>query len=117
MGSLLVGSHEEIALARRSRKLFGGALRQAGIVAAAAIHAFENHIDRLAEDHTNAKAFAKAIAEIDGVIIEPNAIETNLVFFDLADELGNASQLVAMLKQRGVTWEPPERSGCGRVLI
>jgi threonine aldolase len=102
MGSLLVGSHEEITLARRSRKLFGGALRQAGIVAAAAIHAFENHIDRLAEDHTNAKAFAKAIAEIDGVIINPNAIETNLVFFDLADELGNASQLVAMLKQRGV---------------
>jgi len=102
MGSLLVGSREEVASARRSRKLFGGALRQAGIVAAAAIHAFENHIDRLAEDHTNAKAFANAIAEIDGVCIDPNEIETNLVFFDIAAELGNASQLVALLKQKGV---------------
>src|SRR5690606_27630024 len=58
MGSILVGSRDEIAVARRVRKVFGGALRQAGIVAAAALYAMEHHVERLREDHENAVAFA-----------------------------------------------------------
>ncbi|MCH7988900.1 MAG: aminotransferase class V-fold PLP-dependent enzyme [Planctomycetes bacterium] len=102
MGSILVGSAEDIANARRSRKLFGGALRQAGIVAAAAVYAWENHIERLAEDHENAKLFAEKIAEIDGLHINPEDVETNLVFFEVDPELGDASGLSAALKKRGV---------------
>ncbi|MCH8830591.1 MAG: aminotransferase class I/II-fold pyridoxal phosphate-dependent enzyme, partial [Planctomycetes bacterium] len=102
MGSILVGSAEEIRIARRARKLFGGALRQAGIVAAAAIHALENHIDRLADDHANAKLFAESIADVEGISLNADEVETNLVYFDLSPALGTAAQLAARLKERGV---------------
>lgn len=102
MGSILVGSKEEIYHARRSRKLFGGALRQAGIVAASAIYALENNVERLAEDHENAQALAHGIAEIDGLRIRPDEVETNLVFFDVDPELGYAAQLSAALVKQNV---------------
>lgn len=102
MGSILVGSAEDIAKARRARKLFGGALRQAGIVAAAALYAMEHHVDRLRIDHANAQAFADALRSVDGVTLEPADVQTNLVFFNVDRELGNATQLSAKLRQRGV---------------
>lgn len=102
MGSILVGSAEDIARARRVRKLFGGALRQAGIVAAAAVYALEHHVERLQEDHDNARAFAERIAQIDGVTLDPPDVETNLVFFSIEPELGTAAQLSARLKDRGI---------------
>ncbi len=102
MGSVLVGSKAEIAKARRVRKLFGGALRQAGIVAAAAIYAMEHHVERLRVDHENALSFADAIQKIDGIKLEPADVQTNLVFFSIDPELGSAAQLSAKLKQRGV---------------
>jgi threonine aldolase len=102
MGSILVGSKAEIARARRVRKLFGGALRQAGIVAAAAVYAMEHHVERLQDDHENARAFAEEIRRIDGVTLEPAEVQTNLVFFNVDPELGNAGQLSAKLRQRGV---------------
>ena len=102
MGSILVGSADEIYEARRARKLFGGALRQAGIVAAAAIYALDNHVERLADDHANARLFASAISEIEGIIIDPEGVETNLVFFGVDPELGDAGQLSAKLRQKGV---------------
>ncbi|GAB4137170.1 MAG: low-specificity L-threonine aldolase [Planctomycetaceae bacterium] len=102
MGSILVGSEEEIYYARRARKMFGGALRQAGVVAASAIYALENNVERLADDHANAKVFAQGIAEIDGISIDPAAVETNLVFFQLDANRGDASQLSAALEERGV---------------
>jgi threonine aldolase len=102
MGSILVGSKADIAKARRVRKLFGGALRQTGIVAASAIYALEHHVDRLQVDHDNARAFAEALHAVDGITLEPAEIETNLVFFNVDPELGNAAQLSAKLKQRGV---------------
>jgi threonine aldolase len=102
MGSILVGSKAEIARARRVRKLFGGALRQAGIVAAAATYAMEHHVDRLQVDHDNARAFAEEIRRIDGITLEPADVQTNLVFFNVDPELGNAAQLSARLRQRGV---------------
>lgn len=102
MGSILVGSAEDIAKARRARKLFGGALRQAGIVAASALYAMENHVERLAIDHENAKVLAEALQQIDGVTLDPPDVQTNLVFFNVDRELGNASQLSTQLRERGI---------------
>lgn len=102
MGSILVGSHEEITRARRVRKMFGGALRQAGIVAASAIYALENNVARLQEDHENARVFGDAIRLIDGITLDPPDVQTNLVFFNVDSELGNAAQLSAKLRERGV---------------
>jgi threonine aldolase len=102
MGSILVGSAEDIRKARRARKLFGGALRQAGIVAAAAIYAIEHNIDRLAKDHENAKRLAELIAGIPGLQVAVKPVETNLVFFDIDPNLGTGSQLSAALASRGV---------------
>jgi threonine aldolase len=102
MGSILVGSADEVRRARRARKLFGGALRQAGIVAAAAIYALEHHVERLQLDHDNAQAFADVIRGIEGLRLDPPDVQTNLVFFEVDRELGNAAQLSAKLKERGV---------------
>jgi threonine aldolase len=102
MGSILVGSAADMARARRARKLFGGALRQAGMVAAAAIYALEHHVERLAEDHANARLLAEAIAGIEGIRINPADVETNLVFFELDPDSGTAAQLSAALHARGV---------------
>ena len=102
MGSILVGSAEDIEQARRSRKLFGGALRQAGIVAAAAVYALDHNVDRMADDHANARAFAEALAEFDGVRINPDDVESNLVFFEVDPEIGDATQLAAKALDEGV---------------
>ena len=102
MGSVLVGNRDDIRKARRIRKLFGGALRQAGIVAAAAVYAMENNVERLAVDHENAKTLAREIAKIDGLSIAVEDVETNLVFFEVDAKLGNAAQLSAALLERGV---------------
>ena len=106
LGSILVGSAEEIRLARRARKMFGGALRQSGIVAAAAIYAVENHVDRLQQDHDNAQRLAVALSRIDGINVRPEDTETNLVFFEIDCELGTSVQLAAALKDRGVRMGP-----------
>ncbi len=102
MGAVLAGTQEDMARARRVRKLFGGALRQAGIVAAAALYALDHHIERLETDHANARAFAAAIADIAGLTVDPPDVQTNLVFFNVARSLGNAAQLSAKLKQHHV---------------
>lgn len=111
MGSILVGSGETIARARRARKLFGGALRQAGMMAAAALYALDHHVERLRVDHENARSFAESISLIHGLQIKPMEIETNLVFFDVASKLGTAAQLSARLRERGVRINPtgPQR--------
>lgn len=102
MGSILVGDHETIKKARRIRKLFGGAMRQAGMMAAAAVYAIDHHLDRLQEDHDNARAFAEAIAEIPGIIIDPRQVKTNLVFFDTDPAYGPAANLPAGLLEHKV---------------
>jgi len=102
MGSILVGSEKDILSARRARKLFGGALRQAGIVAAAAVYALEHNVERLAEDHRHAKQLAEMIADIRGLSVHADTIETNIVFFDVDPALGFASQLSGALESRGV---------------
>ena len=106
MGSILVGDASTIRLARRARKLLGGALRQAGMMAAAAIYALENHIDRLREDHDNARAFAEEVAAIDGIRLNPSEVESNLVFFQVEPKLGTSAQLSARLLEHGVKINP-----------
>lgn len=106
MGSVLVGSGEDMRQARRIRKLFGGALRQSGIVAAAAIYALEHHVDRLAEDHRNAQKLATLLSQIEGVSASPEETQSNLVFFSIAPELGTAVQLKNALADRGVLMGP-----------
>ncbi|MEZ6049548.1 MAG: GntG family PLP-dependent aldolase [Planctomycetaceae bacterium] len=102
LGSILVGSREDILKARRARKIFGGALRQSGMIAAAALYAFENNIERLQEDHDNARIFAREISEIPGIKINLENVETNLVFFEIDRERGYASQLSAKLNDLGI---------------
>jgi len=106
MGSMLVGSAEEVRLARRARKMFGGALRQSGMLAAAAIYALENHVDRMQQDHDNAFELASRLAEIDGVEADAAATESNLVFFEVDSQMGTAVQLAAALRERGVLIGP-----------
>ena len=72
----------------RYKQMFGGAMRQAGIVAAGALWALEHNVDRLAEDHANARALAEGLAAIDGVSIDPATVETNIVIFEVADPAG-----------------------------
>jgi threonine aldolase len=97
VGSAVVGSESFAKEARRIRKLFGGGMRQVGVLAAAAILSLENR-SRLAEDHARAKRLAGAIAGLPGVRFDPASVETNIVLFEVAD----ASGFVARLKEQGV---------------
>jgi threonine aldolase len=83
VGSIICGDAETVAKARRVRKLLGGAMRQAGVIAAAALVALEEMRDRLVEDHRNAKALAKGLSQIDGVKIDAAKVVTNIVPFEI----------------------------------
>lgn len=106
MGSILVGDAPLIARARRARKLFGGALRQAGIVAAAALYALDHHVTRLQEDHTHAQRLATGISQIPYLTLDAAGVESNLVFFHVDPIIGTASQVSARLKERGILINP-----------
>jgi threonine aldolase len=98
IGACLAGSHELIEEAWRYKQMLGGSMRQAGFVAAAARHGLQHNVERLADDHANAKFLAEGLAEIDGVEIDPTTVETNIVIFDVAD----ATDLHDKLKAAGV---------------
>lgn len=102
VGSLVVGSKDFIARAHRFRKQFGGGMRQAGILAAAGIYALEHNVERLAEDHLNAKRLAKGIAEIDGLDIDEKAVETNILFFHVRKPGLTVPMLLDRMKAEGV---------------
>jgi threonine aldolase len=102
IGSALVSTRDFIAQARRVRKLFGGGMRQAGLVAAGALYALEHHRDRLADDHRNARVIAGAVADTPGLRLEPPEVETNIIWIRVDAELGTASEVAAALEQRGV---------------
>ena len=101
VGSALAGPADLIARAHRHRKVLGGGMRQAGVIAAAALYAVENHVQRLAEDHANAKRLAEAVRQIDHLALDPEP-DTNLVFFRVDPAWGTAAELAARLKDRGV---------------
>jgi threonine aldolase len=100
VGSVLAGSEEFLVRARRFRKMFGGGMRQAGIIAAAALYALANHRDRLADDHDNAKALVRGLARLDGIEADPDAVETNIVFLRVTTM--PAADLAEKLKAEGV---------------
>lgn len=106
VGSALAGPKEMIQEARRHRKLFGGAMRQAGIIAAGALYALENNIERLAEDHANAQILAEGIRGIDGLTLQPDQVDTNIVIFRVDPTLGTAQDFVAALRDQGVLMLP-----------
>ena len=86
VGALLCGSREFVPEARRNRKMLGGGMRQVGILAAAGLVALDTMVDRLAEDHAHARFLARGLAELPGIVIDPDTVETNIVFFRVVDE-------------------------------
>jgi threonine aldolase len=102
VGSALAGPRDLIREAVRHRKLFGGGMRQAGVLAAAAIYALDHHVQRLAEDHDNAKRLAVGLRAIPGIRVDPLPIETNLVFFHLEPGPLTAAMLIERLRLRGI---------------
>jgi len=97
-GSALVGPADVIARARRIRKMLGGGMRQAGVLAAAALHALDHHVDRLAQDHAHARLLAGGLQGLPGVSVQPAV--SNMVFVDLAPE--RAAGAVERLRKAGV---------------
>jgi threonine aldolase len=83
VGACLAGSRAFIQEAWRYKQALGGAMRQAGIIAAGGVYALRHHVDRLAEDHDNARAFARGIAALPGIALDPAHVETNIVIFDV----------------------------------
>lgn len=102
VGSILLGETAFIAEARRQRKMVGGGWRQAGIIAAAGIVALETMVDRLADDHINAKRFAENLADLPGILLDPEGVKTNIVLFDLEPDGVDAYSVAAQAKQQGV---------------
>lgn len=112
VGSAVCGDRDTIARVVRFRKMFGGAMRQAGYLAAAALYALDHHVERLAEDHANARRLAEGLANIPGITV-PMPVETNMVFFDLDPRLGPAAafcdRLAAMERPVRVLPTGPQR--------
>jgi threonine aldolase len=100
VGSVLVGKSDFIAGAHRARKMLGGGMRQAGVLAAAGLYALEHNVARLAEDHANAKVLAEGLAGLPGLKLDPALVQTNMVFATLAPE--KVDGLVKHLKQAGI---------------
>jgi threonine aldolase len=125
VGACLAASQELIDEAWRYKQMWGGALRQAGIVAAAGLYALDHHVDRLADDHANARFLADALAEVPGVRLDPARVETNIVIFEVDDAfaltgaLWDAGVHVSPLgpnRVRMVTHLDVDRAGCERAV-
>jgi threonine aldolase len=103
VGSVLCGSQDFISKARRARKILGGGMRQAGVIAAAGIVALDSMVDRLKDDHDKARELATGLDEIDGISVEKNPPPTNMVFVRLSGESGvRVNEFVARLRDYGV---------------
>lgn len=102
VGSLVCASAPFVAEARRQRKMLGGGMRQAGILAAAGIVALETMVDRLADDHANARRLAEGLAQMPGILLDPDRIQTNIVIFELGPDAPSPAEFAASLAARGV---------------
>lgn len=119
-GSMVCGSEGFITRARRARKLLGGGMRQIGILAAAGIVSLTEMVDRLPEDHANARDFAQGLAVMDGILIDVDRIKTNLVFFSVQKSGLTASALAGKLDKEGLRVLPmpiPMEEGCIRAVV
>jgi threonine aldolase len=126
VGACLAGSEELIEEAWRFKQMMGGALRQAGIVAAGGLYALEHNVDRLAEDHENARLLAEGIAELRGASIDPSKVETNIVIFEVDDPAAVVAALIVEGVEttqmgpgriRAVTHMDVDRAGIERALV
>ena len=102
VGSLVVGSREFVDRARRQRKMLGGGMRQAGIIAAPGIIAIEKMVDRLKDDHENAKLLARGLMRIDGISLDLDRVQTNIVLYDVSGLGINANEWAAKMRDSGV---------------
>jgi threonine aldolase len=102
VGSMVVSDTANIKKLRRLRKVFGGGMRQAGILAAAGIYALEHHVSRLAEDHVNAQYLAQLLQAIAGVAVDVVSVETNMVMFQVPQSSKSTEQLLEDCREGGV---------------
>ncbi len=102
VGSVLAASRAAIARAHRARRMFGGAMRQAGILAAAGLWALDHNLDRLAEDHANARLLAERLAGLRGVALDLATVQSNIVIFRMAEGAPDAAAIVARAQEKGV---------------
>ena len=116
IGSIIIGSKEFIEQARKYRKIFGGGMRQVGILAAAALYALDNNIERLKEDHAKAKYFAGQISKIKKFQINLEDVQTNMAIVDIAYTGKTQSEVLQLLKSKGVLLTP-ERHTCVRAVF
>ena len=106
VGSILAGSKEFIQRARKNRKMLGGGMRQAGILAAAGIIAIENMVERLEEDHKNARILGEGLADIGGIKVDLETIQTNMVYFDLQEPSMDTFQFLPKLAEYNILGSP-----------
>jgi len=102
VGSALIGSKEFVAKSRRVRKLFGGGMRQGGILATAANYALDHHLARLQDDHDNAQLLASAIRDNPRFRLEFPEVETNLIWFDVDPGFGKSPDVAKILREKGI---------------
>lgn len=102
VGSALAMDAKHATRARRFRKMFGGGMRQSGFLAAAALYALDNNYARLADDHANARRFADQIARVPGIALDPNTVQTNIVYFDVDAAIMKPAELCSRAADRGV---------------
>ena len=102
VGSVLAGDSAVIAHAVRARRMFGGAMRQSGILAAAGLYALDHNVARLGEDHANARLVAERLAGRPGIVLDLSTVQSNIVIFRLEDGLPDAATIVARAKEAGV---------------
>ena len=102
VGSVLAGDSATIARAVRARRMFGGAMRQSGILAAAGLYALDHNVARLGEDHANARLVAERLAGLRGIVLDLSTVQSNIVIFRLEDGLPDAATIVARAKEAGV---------------
>ncbi|MEW5995820.1 MAG: aminotransferase class III-fold pyridoxal phosphate-dependent enzyme, partial [Candidatus Zixiibacteriota bacterium] len=105
VGSMILGSTEFVEKCRRIRRLFGGGMRQVGIIAAAGLYAVKNNINRLADDHANARILAEGLNEMKTFTVDLSRVETNIVVADLTGD-HTAESVLARLKEAGVLAVP-----------
>ena len=102
VGSLIVGRRDDISRARRARRMFGGAMRQSGILAAAGLYALEHNLARLAEDHANARLLAERLVGLRGVGLDLATVQSNIVIFRMEQGAPDAATIVARAQETGV---------------
>jgi len=112
VGSVVCGNQDFISEARRARKILGGGMRQAGVLAAAGIVALDEMVERLADDHANARKLAEGITEMPGISIDPSQIHTNIVYFGVDRKDMTVEELVKRLGDNGARMLPV---GPGRI--